>query len=728
MVASPIDSELQVGIVLLNWNGWADTLACLDSVLTLTHPTFDVFVVDNGSTDDSLERLRTWATTHYPADRIAGFLPGEPALPFGPELPAIEQRPLGTPPPQGRFVLVPTGENLGFASGCNVGMARALAEGVEAIWLLNNDTTVEAEALTHLVAFLAGHPRFDGVTGQIRYHWNPGVIWNCGGELTWYGTRRYLYNNDPVTSVPQAGWRPVSFITGCSLLLRASLLREVGLLSDKFFFGEEDIEFCYRLKKQGRRLACVFASVIYHKVGASTEGLGAKGQEGKVYIHLLNRFINMRNYYPPLAWRLWRWGVLAYVGPMLLLRYRLSLPEAWRMMAMLLRESVSKQRVTREDFFGALGTFAAGVEPMARPGHPPPSEPPNGKHAMPVQPHACFFSNESAEQLKMKQYSLQDIAILRDLGFRVTIATSFSEVPFGCDLYFSWWASGSILPLVKARLSRRPILVVAGGNEAMFYLDSRTGMPQGYLAAPWYKRLATRLCLRLADRILIVSPFMERDVRALGAADPLLVPNSVDTLRFVPGTAERSVVTTIFDLEERVVAIKRGEEFIRALPLVLARFPEARFAIIGRKGKAFPRLSALAESLDLGDHLTFVGHIDNAEVVGWMQKSLAYVQISDTETFGVAVAEAMSCGTPVVVSRRGALPDLVGDLGIFVDQNDPRSVAQGLCEALNMPQEARARWGCDARARVEQRCSYEARREAVRGLIEGLTQLRTKPW
>ena len=118
----------------------------------------------------------------------------------------------------------------------------------------------------------------------------------------------------------------------------------------------------------------------------------------------------------------------------------------------------------------------------------------------------CFFSNECLEQLQKEQYSIQDITILNELGYNVIIATSFREIPLGCDLYFSWWASGSILPLVKARLSSKPIIVVAGGNEAMFYQDSVSKDSLGYLATPWYKKLATRLCLCFADKVLAVSP------------------------------------------------------------------------------------------------------------------------------------------------------------------------------------------------------------------------------
>ena len=158
---------------------------------------------------------------------------------------------------------------------------------------------------------------------------------------------------------------------------------------------------------------------------------------------------------------------------------------------------------------------------------------------MPTAKTACFFSHENKSQLQKEQYSLQDIRILHDLGYDVTIATSFSEIPWGCDLYFSWWASGSILPLIKARLSGKPIIVVAGGNDSMYYRDSLSGIPSGYFATPWYKKLAARLSLRFATVVLVVSHFMLDDVKSLGARAPMVVPNSVDTHTFRPNSSRR---------------------------------------------------------------------------------------------------------------------------------------------------------------------------------------------
>ncbi len=339
---------------------------------------------------------------------------------------------------------------------------------------------------------------------------------------------------------------------------------------------------------------------------------------------------------------------------------------------------------------------------------------------------ACFFSHENRAQLQKEQYSIQDIRILHDLGYDVTIATSFSEIPWGCDLYFSWWATGSILPLIKARLFRKPIIVVAGGNDSMFYRDSVSGIPGGYLATPWYKKLAARLSLRFATVVLVVSRFMLDDARSLGARAPIVVPNSVDTSAFRPSGGQRSHVTTIFNLYDHVVSIKRGEVFLRSVPAILRAFPDQKFIVIGDKGDAHQRLHALAFDLGIQASVDFVGSMQNADVVGWLQRSKIYVQISDTETFGMVIAEAMSCATPVVVSRRGAIPELVGNHAVFVDHNDPQSVAEGIVGLLAKTEQERHALGAQARARIIEHYSYEKRRAAIQQVIEDLSSPETQ--
>lgn len=332
---------------------------------------------------------------------------------------------------------------------------------------------------------------------------------------------------------------------------------------------------------------------------------------------------------------------------------------------------------------------------------------------------ACFFSNESIESIEQEQYSLQDINILKDLGFDVVIANTFSTIPLDCDLYFSWWASGSVLTLIKAKLCFKPIIVVAGGNEAMLYKDSITHDPAGYLAANWYKKLAVYLCLKFSSKIIVVSNFMVNDCKKLGAKNPLVIHNSIDTQKFyMSNSSSREFITTIFKSEKNVVRLKRGEEFLRSIPYVLSQYPQQKFVVIGKKDDHFLKLKEICVQLDIEENVNFIGSIKNEDVVGWMQKSIAYVQISDTETFGVAIAEAMSCGTHVVVSNRGAISEVVGKHGVYVDHNSPVAVSEGIIEVLKLSASEYGLKSNDLRMHIVKNFSYEKRRDKIEKLIK----------
>jgi GT2 family glycosyltransferase len=301
-------------VVILNWNGAADTIACLDSISRQTSRDVQVLVVDNGSEDDSTDRIKGWATDHHLA---------------------IE--------------LIENGANLGFAAGSNVGIRHALTAGADHVLLLNNDTVLAPDAVEILTRFLDQKPDFAAVTGQIRYADRP-VIWNCGGNLTWFGSRRYLFSEQPASAAPQSGWRRITFITGCATLVRASVFEQMGLLTERFFFGEEDYEFSLRMQRARRSMACCFDAVIQHKVGSSIDRVAPTGAIGRYYIYYLNRFIDMRDYYPRPFWWLWRVATLAFVLP----RLRISQKLGWRSLALLgrrlLSDSTTLPGVSRERF------------------------------------------------------------------------------------------------------------------------------------------------------------------------------------------------------------------------------------------------------------------------------------------------------------------------------------------------------------------------------------------
>jgi len=218
----------RVMIIVLNWNGLADTLACLASLARLDYPAHEVVVVDNGSTDDSVAAVR--AT--YP-----------------------------------RVTLIETGENLGYVGGNNVGLEYARAMGADYALLLNNDTEVAPDFLRLLVEAAEANPA-TGIVGPTIYYFDrPNVVWSAGGDIDWRRGRTRMIGLDEVDQ-GQFGHtlRPVDFVTGCAMLIKMSLVEQVGLLDARFFAYYEETEWCVRAARAGFKILHVPQAKIWHKI------------------------------------------------------------------------------------------------------------------------------------------------------------------------------------------------------------------------------------------------------------------------------------------------------------------------------------------------------------------------------------------------------------------------------------------------------------------------------
>jgi GT2 family glycosyltransferase len=233
--------------------------------------------VDNGSKDDSVAGLVAW-------NKEQSFF-GQVETMTAPHLANQD----GYVWPKGLLAsentLLLNKENLGFAAGNNLATRLALARGEEDVLLLNNDTTVTPDFLEELRKGRLLYP--DAVLiPQIRLYHDPKRIWNCGGLLIWPGRKAYYLDNAPVAQAAEMEGLPVSFVTGCALLYQPLL---TGLLTERFFFGEEDMEFSWRLEKMKVPAWCIHRSVIFHKVGQTLTTNHRKSE-----IFTLKRLVNLR--------------------------------------------------------------------------------------------------------------------------------------------------------------------------------------------------------------------------------------------------------------------------------------------------------------------------------------------------------------------------------------------------------------------------------------------------
>lgn len=296
-------------IIILNWNGADNTLACLGSLENVKGGFF-VVVADNGSADDSVPAIRKYAAAS-----------------------ALDIR------------ILELGHNYGFAGGNNRAVEYASRFNPDSYLLLNNDTEVTPDFLLRLEEYRKTHGKYYVLTPRINYYYDKERIWNCGGLLK-FGMRRYLYAGTKESEVLSKKPFRITFVTGCALFFTPDVIYDgYTPFTDRFFFGEEDFEFSLRMKKKGVRMACVTDSVIYHKVSASGDQML---HSGKVYLHLLNRYIDIRTKYSRLFFILWL--TVCRHATMKNLRKAFGQSKAKDIYLHLMRDVRGRDSVTEDDF------------------------------------------------------------------------------------------------------------------------------------------------------------------------------------------------------------------------------------------------------------------------------------------------------------------------------------------------------------------------------------------
>jgi GT2 family glycosyltransferase len=294
-----------VCIVILNWNGWRDTIECLESVFRLDYPNLSVIVCDNASTDYSLQYICRWADGDLAASCVNPQLAYVTSPPVAKPIPTISlptpQFSLSVAAADYPLVLIQTGGNLGFAGGCNVGMQYALARGgCDYVWLLNNDTVVAKDSLSALVNKAHAEP-YLGICGSVLLDYSsPQIVQAFGGYNYGPRTGRVLLSiRTALRDAPDDPLRQIAFVHGASMLVRREFLEAVGLMDERYFLFFEELDWAMRARPR-YSIGYAPSSFVYHKEGAS---IGTKVQRGgrsllsEKYM-ARNRLLFTRRFYP----------------------------------------------------------------------------------------------------------------------------------------------------------------------------------------------------------------------------------------------------------------------------------------------------------------------------------------------------------------------------------------------------------------------------------------------
>ncbi len=250
----------KVFIIILNWNGKEDTIECIESVKLLRYPNFEIVIVDNGSTDSSEDVIKN----KYPYIK-----------------------------------LIQTGDNLGYAEGNNIGIRYAMEKDADYVFLLNNDTIVEKDALDNLVDYAEKKSMIGIVGPKILLYHDQNVIWFAGGIIDFFSGLSHKgggKKDDGTFDEIQE----TDYITGCALLIKSDVINKIGLMDRNYFLLFEEADWCLRARNSGFKLFYVPTARVYHKCSVSFGKIDKQYSTSAplwIYYYVRNNFLFIKKNY-----------------------------------------------------------------------------------------------------------------------------------------------------------------------------------------------------------------------------------------------------------------------------------------------------------------------------------------------------------------------------------------------------------------------------------------------
>lgn len=279
-------------IIVLNYNGWKDTIECLESVLKNDYLNYQIIVVDNASTNNSMQHIIKWANGSLLPSCDNSVLENL-VIPFNTkpidyDFYTDKQLSDSKTSSSKKLIFIQSSRNGGFAAGNNLAIQYIQTQNdYSYIWLLNNDTVIKNDALSELVKYAEKNKT--GITGSSLYYYhNPERIQAYGGHVNkFFGTSSHILDAKSIED-------DLNYIVGASFLIKKEVIDKIGLLPEEYFLYYEETDYCFNARKNGFKLGVSLESVVYHKEGGST-GAREKSEFSDI-LSLKNRIKFHRKY------------------------------------------------------------------------------------------------------------------------------------------------------------------------------------------------------------------------------------------------------------------------------------------------------------------------------------------------------------------------------------------------------------------------------------------------
>jgi len=294
-----MDAMPRVSIIILNWNGWKDTIECLESVYQITYPNYDVIVVDNGSENESVEKIKEYAEGRLPVEsHFFEYATENKPLQYveysleEAETGEGKERAVAHLPSNKKLILIKNGKNFGFAEGNNLAIRYALRSlDPEYVLLLNNDTIVAKDFLKEMI-IVSLQDSNNAIIGPKVYYYNyrgqTNVIHSAGAKIL---VKQGLAPPLGVNEIDLGQYdeiRHVDYIEGACMLVKRSLIETIGIFDPVYFAYWEETDWCYRASKSRLSVIYVPNAKIWHKIPEK------KVSKLATYLSTRNRFIFLK--------------------------------------------------------------------------------------------------------------------------------------------------------------------------------------------------------------------------------------------------------------------------------------------------------------------------------------------------------------------------------------------------------------------------------------------------
>ncbi len=300
-------NEKKVYVVVLNYNNWADTIACAKSILFSNYKNFQLIIVDNASTDNSIRHIKQW---------LNGDI--EPWSPKSDSLRDLFISPLGKIDyksyedttflkqqtlPQNRVILIHSNSNDGYGAGNNLGIKFAIAkDDYDYIWILNNDTLVTKDTLNKLVTYAAKNENHIGLIGTtLLFYDAPDKIQAFGGSFNYlFAVQKHnlAHQNFSTQKVKEFDQSELDYIIGASMLMTKKYIQKAGLMPEEYFIYFEEIDIATSCKRNNLSLAICYDAIVYHKESASIEAEDQKLNSFSDFYAMRNRLVFTKKFFP----------------------------------------------------------------------------------------------------------------------------------------------------------------------------------------------------------------------------------------------------------------------------------------------------------------------------------------------------------------------------------------------------------------------------------------------